>query len=777
MSTAPPASLLRLREADVVRLCGFGAAARGLELADRRAVAAGRREGGRLEATVADETPCQVEAELAGEGAPPALRWRCSADAGAPGGPGCSHVAALLTAWIRAPGDFAEADAAASRPAAPAAPVEHPPPERPRVSQPALMTPRGAARPRAGGRLADELARLPTAELLALARRILGKELSEHEARAEIAAALGDPARVAALLGRLDEGPRRLLAYLVLLGGAVTAADLDALATRANLAPSAAQADVAALTRHGFAFAAPGLRADEGLGGQREAARRDQGAGPRWRALAGWRIPPEVRAALAPPLPIAPLPQRDPPGPPLLIGEGGQRAGRVERSSVRPLCLALALLARAPRPLGPFRGADAEVGERMERAPRPGASSPRVPLLVTGDGAPGRLAELARTAGVEPALAAMARRVLLWAREQAPGQPLTDLARVPAGGRIHALRVGFRLWRDAEEAAELADLDLPGAPIRARFDTAHAAFRPAAIAAEVAGARRFVLQLLAHAEPGAWYALDDFAALAWRLDPLFLRGRQHTYATPAWWLERAEGARRPLRTSVREEWMAGEGAYLRLLLSGPLRWWGALDLARDAGGPPVAFRMTPFGRFLLDDGRGEPPEGSDGIEAALAGAWGPPALPTLEGDLAVQPLAAGAGLLDAIERWARPMAARGGRLIYALAPDLVCAAFDRDASPEELPERLRAAGGQAGGRVAGLAARRLGEWRAAYGRTRIAEGWALLEARDEPTLVEALALAPEVAARCRKLGATCALVPSGDLPALRAILARRGYAV
>src|SRR5437763_1789907 len=115
MSTAPPASLLRLREADVVRLCGFAAAARGLELADHHAVSGGRREGARLDANVADgagEAPRRVEVELAGEGGPAGLRWRCSThdgpDGGEPSGPGCAHVAALLTAWIRAPGDFAE---------------------------------------------------------------------------------------------------------------------------------------------------------------------------------------------------------------------------------------------------------------------------------------------------------------------------------------------------------------------------------------------------------------------------------------------------------------------------------------------------------------------------------------------------------------------------------------------------------------------------------------------------------------------------------------------
>ncbi|MBF6591720.1 MAG: hypothetical protein IVW57_14520, partial [Ktedonobacterales bacterium] len=245
------------------------------------------------------------------------------------------------------------------------------------------------------------------------------------------------------------------------------------------------------------------------------------------------------------------------------------------------------------------------------------------------------------------------------------------------------------------------------------------------------------------------------------------------YTTPAWWLALAD-ADRPLRPTERAEWLAGEGAYLRALVCGPLHWWGLLDLATDSAGMARAFRLTRFGTFLL--GRAE---AAAEDEAALAGARarlpGPVVLPMREGALAVEPLAAGAALLDALAEWARPTGVAGGRLIYSLAPDLAVAAFDRGARPDALLARLRALDERAAERAADLLAARLAEWRARYGRTRIADGMTLVEAADEAALIEALALAPALAARCHRLGPALALLSPDDAEALRRLLTRRGY--
>ena len=143
--------------------------------------------------------------------------------------------------------------------------------------------------------------------------------------------------------------------------------------------------------------------------------------------------------------------------------------------------------------------------------------------------------------------------------------------------------------------------------------------------------------------------------------------------------------------------------------------------------------------------------------------------------LATNPLSAGADLLDAVAQWARPISVVGGRLLYALAPDLASATFDHGRTPEALGERLRAADPNAGARVAEQVMARLSAWRLKYGRTRVFERVALLEARDEPTLAEALTYAPGVAARVRRIGPAAALVAPSDLAELRSLLARKGY--
>lgn len=753
MNASLPSALLRLREADIVRLCGFEAATRGLELAGRQSLSHTRRTGATLQATIIGEAPLAVTAEIV-EGAPhPALRWRCSrhaptsADDSLPAAePGCEHVAALLTVWIRAPGDFlvpaedlppgvASAQVPAPHPQAhPIARRRHAPPH----SQP-------QATPSSSATLADELARSPARDLLAIARRTLGDEYPESEARARLLAALADPAHVQATLGRLDAHPRWLFGALLTLGGAITAADLETLAERLGRAPSAVQADVEALARHGLLFSV--------ISQHTEQAARDRS----WRSLAGWRIAPETRTAGYDSYALETLLQNG------AAGSSPSPFGwRVERSSPRELLLALALLAHAPAPLGPFgyRG--------RSRAASP-VDARDGPLHVAGDLLAGRLAELARAAGLEPGLARMARRLLLWAREQAPGQPLLDLARLPPDERAGALRQAFILWRETDSVAELVDLDLSGSPVRARVDPRHTAYSPVALAAENGAARRYLLSLLARARPGVWYALDDLLTFIWRTQPGFLRGRQRAFARPTWLLEWTDGDRRALHATAEDEWRAAEGVWIRALLAGPLRWWGALDIAHDTNArKAVAFRLTPLGAQFLD-ARDAP------AHVTLPDEWGPAILLTRDHALAANPLSAGADLLAALAQWARPTSVVGGRLLYTLAPDLASAAFDHGLEPDALGERLRAVEPHAGARVAEQVVARLDGWRLQYGRARLSERVALLEARDEPTLAEALAYVPAISARTRRIGPAVALLAPGDLADLRALLARKGY--
>lgn len=747
MTENPPAALLRLREADVLRLCGLDNAARGLELVDQRAVRQGRRRGGRIEAVVQDAGEVRVWWQPGAEDAPQAPAWRCERDAppgdaapaaGATSPLGCAHVAALLTAWIRSPADFPSPQGAENPPDRVVVRLQAP------VTQPKLIEP--ARRPRANDpSLSGALERLSPADLTALARRVLSAEPEEREARRALAAFLGDPSRLAAHVERLDAGPRALLAAIALAGGVATAADLDGVAARAGEAPSAFRSRALTLERNGLVFPAPGAGGQ--AGGERS-----------WREVAGWRIPPEVLAALPLTLPLDPLPARGPGGPPILAADGTQpRTARPFDGTPVALCRALALLARAPAPFNPLARspAPAEAGERAAAF-----------ALVPGDLPHGALSSLARAAELPPALASMARRLLLWAR--ASGLAL-DLAAVPPQAWPALLRLAFNLWRIADAPFELADLPLISGA-RAGFDPSHPTLRPAALASEIREARAFVLRVLATARTGAWYSIDGFLELVWRVDPLFLRRRQLPHERPGWWLER-EGSRRPLRPTERDEWMAGEGAYLRALLAGPLHWWGLLDLA--SAGPdarPVAFRLTPFGGALL-----MPDDRPLSLPALARRDWGPAALPTRDGALSVQPLALREPALRLLDEWMGPTRIAAGRLIYAIDRDRAAAALDGGRSSEPLLAALCDLSG--GARAADAVRRQIEGVRAGYEQSVVYDGWTLVEARDAPALEEALALVPAVRQRARRPAAHLALVTPADAAPLEAALRRRGYTV
>jgi hypothetical protein len=107
-------------------------------------------------------------------------------------------------------------------------------------------------------------------------------------------------------------------------------------------------------------------------------------------------------------------------------------------------------------------------------------------------------------------------------------------------------------------------------------------------------AREAVLRHLGACAPGAWYALDGFAAAIKRVAPDFQRP-DGDYTT--WYVrDAATGA----YLSGFESWDGVEGSLIRFLITGPLAWLGLVDLgAIIPGASPAAFRVTPTGAALL----------------------------------------------------------------------------------------------------------------------------------------------------------------------------------
>lgn len=786
---APPLGLLRLREAGIVRLCGLTAASQGLDLAARRALSQLRRDGPRLSALAAatgdapaiavwfDVILAATDLEsltLAG------VRWGCDAhitpgSENLPTAQGCEHVAALLSAWVRAPGDFHLPAAPQAEPSlAPESvhtsaiipPDAVSPPDAPRAPKIARPGPRPPTN------LGDELRRLPERDLQALARRTLGVEALDaptpEQTRATLAtleSTLRDPETVARLLGRLEPEVGETLAWLRLAGGALTVAGMHALAGRTGRPLSALSRALAALERHGLVF--PTLL--PGDAPAQPSADRDRS----WRGVSGWRIAPETRAALPRDLPIQPLSRTE------LTAE----RPRVERSSSRALLLALTLVGHAPPPLGPLAPRERDAAAPLPTREQPGRRDRFGAALTPEDlPEPARLAA-ARAAGLSPDAARLARRVTLWRRDDrgADGSGFAPNAlgalggEIAASARLRAFQAAFTTWRVARSPAELVDLERVTGTVRMRYDHTHEAFSPAALADEAAAARGWITRLLGYATPGAWYLADDLIELVWRVNPYFLRGKQLTWRTPAWRLERVSDGR-PLRPNIREDWFAAEGAYLRTLLSGPLRLWGALDVSRDGAGAPRLFRLTPLGAALLArpprDGASAPAPGAEAAARALTFDWGPVAALTKEGALAVQPLAAPPAVIAALDQWAEVTSLAGGRLLYTFTPARALARFDEGLTADRALAPLRAAGLA---RVAQAIEPRLAGWRQGYGDAKLTAGLVIIEGRDEATLREALAAIPGLAARARRIGPAVVALTPADAGILRAALAKKGW--
>lgn len=815
MPEPPPEAMLRLREADVVRLCGLAAAARGLALVDRHAVMRARREGARLSGIVHDSGPAAAVTwvEIAPTaGAIEAGAWECAhpgdGSAGAPGDGrpalACAHVAALLTAWIRRPGDFAASAVAEAgqRPGAAgtgrnsdrvgrsAAPGGIPSPTPGEHigggTQPPVSAEVEAGRPT----LVEELRRLADGDRLALARRILGPEpgsaagagaKADDQANdysndtdprvmtARLASALADPAFVGRLLERLDGRAVDLLRGFNFLGNALTEADVRGIAERSDLGWSAVETALEVLARHGLAFRARGGISEAGGS----------------RASAGWVIPPEVAAAVGSALPLRALAVAGERGPPWLPRNEGQpeRVARVQPAMARQLCAAAGLLARAPGPVGlaDAGGIGAASGDRRgawerERARRVGRARSRPVPPMPGEPSDAELAAWARAAQLPPALVRMVRRLLPRARAASGFAPaLGDLGRLPPVEWPLALRAAFQVWLEVDDRDELLDLGDEGSDVQVRYDPTHPGLRPVTLAAENTAARRRLVAAVARLPAEKWVAVEDLLDLLWWLDPHFLRGRQRAFEQPAWWFEEVDTGRR-LRADERAEWRRAEGRYVTALLTGPLRWWGAVELAIDPREAVVtgafACRLTAQGAYVL----GLTDEAPAHAESLGLG-WGPAALPARGGTLALQPLATGAGALDALAPWTEVSGVAGGRLMVRPADDRAARELDLGHSPDAALACLRALDAHDGTHAAGVFESVARAWRERYGEARIESGLVPLEAADEAALREALATAPSVAARCRVVTPTLALVPAGDVEPLRHALNRRGFVV
>jgi hypothetical protein len=783
MTDSPPAALLLWRDSDTVRLCGLPAASTARNLVRERCVSRCRREAERLLADVCagEGQPAEPWVQLPGTGQPVSVQWGCTCAVGQahltheyarPLMPvlACVHVAAVLTAWVRYPEEFVTPNLDDSR-------SQHDAPyilERPAVSHSLpgrVATTTDPHRPPIGSLAAPDaldqlLWRLSDDALAETAHAILGEDSEPVTVRDRKALVrrlhdtLVEPPHLERMLRELDPATAWLMTAIWLLGGAVTYAEIEGIASRSNMDEAAMMLAIDALAKR--CLLVPVYAQSAGLAPASLYASR---------APTGWHIPRDVRERLGGGISatlvdaIHALGQQSPRrSPRSRTSKPRTEAGAVP---LRQLCAAIVLILSAPNVL-----------ETAQRRPnRSVASSAEddgkaVPLPAPmGEPERREVEWWARGAHVPPRIARLALQVVQRVGEHGTaGHPLLALHRLPMSEWPVALRAGFQAWLNAETLAELTDLASYSPPLRVLCRSHTSSRHVAEIARETTDARRFVASVVAALATDMWLALDDLIEGIWRINPHFLRGRQQSLETPWWWLEDHESGD-TLRAGVHGNWLRGDAQFAASLIIGPLHWWGAIDVARDASGTVHALRLTDFGAYLLGATRAAPP-----LPRGIVSGWGAAVRPAGHAALAVQPLAADAAMIEALLAWGRVAKVSGGRITVELSRDVFCQNRDIGREPATLLLHLARLDARDHTYSTHHVEALFSEWSARYGRTRIIRHIGILRGRDEVALREALTAIPEIAATCEFVPPNVALVPLDSIPRMRQALGKRGFA-
>lgn len=105
--------------------------------------------------------------------------------------------------------------------------------------------------------------------------------------------------------------------------------------------------------------------------------------------------------------------------------------------------------------------------------------------------------------------------------------------------------------------------------------------------------RAALVAILAKLQPGAWYSRYDFVQTIKTLQPDFQRPTGN-YDT---WYIRSTITQEFLKGF--EQWDAVEGALIRALITGPLHWLAAIDLAEPSAGDDLSLSLSAWGALWL----------------------------------------------------------------------------------------------------------------------------------------------------------------------------------
>lgn len=782
-----PGALLRLREADIVSLAGLTIASVGQKYCRTGSVHSTKRQEARLFGIVDVSDISSREAALHTNGAAKAKEAESQS---APGRYNvevevrdgsswiatctcdqrtsiCTHAAALLYQWVSHPTTFTSA--LTSQVPSIVSPVKHTEINRVQdthkdrlIASSADLSARSEARfnpsaSRQVGNVAEMLAQSGLSELRGIAREydIATAGLNKQQLVEAIAGAFQQPEVVRRMAGKLEKPQRQLLAALTLAGGSMNDEDLRGLYERFSLgSPPQLQSTLLALQEKAFILRAGlnnSLQQRMGLSGSSLDLH--------------WSVPAEVRNALHVMLPVTSFDFE-------ASGNGGKPKPAIHLAESYDLLANLLLVART------LNGYPVEREEkRLERGGT--GSMARTLNVTTTDGSisippPGGIPSsslLETLQGAIPRSTAFLRfavRLLRMAEilyEDDATTPclrvLPNAARLLLGpGHTDVARELFTHWLNQSSYAELFDLQEEGVQLRCRTTPLNQpALRSGELETENSEARQTLIALLAQVPLNRWVNFPAFARFVYRLNPLFLQGRQRQFSSPHWWMEQEEG--HPLHPTQLNDWLSAEGRYLGRLLQGPLHWWGITDIVLSPDERLLAFRLTPMASILTGD-IAEQLEAEDLFTATPQGAQltsGPASedmcasmIAVVEdGKLLVPSTSSCWEVIELIENFAEVMGVQDDQLCYQLTPKSLGDAFSRGQSPVPLLHLLREVAKQTSGSIRSMNTRqesrqveqmlkRLEQRIANYGRIRLYTDATLLEVADASVLRELSAL-------------------------------------
>jgi hypothetical protein len=271
-------------------------------------------------------------------------------------------------------------------------------------------------------------------------------------------------------------------------------------------------------------------------------------------------------------------------------------------------------------------------------------------------------------------------------------------------------------------------------------------------------ARGYLLLMLRRVPPDRWIDLEAFVARArafhtnpqvWPLTHgvyLDLNGRQPNMANA-------------------QDWQAVYGPFLETILTGPLWWQGAVELATRLD-RVAAFRLTDFGAHLLGQNPAYVPPRSAESHDRSAAAFLP------NGDLALNVETASTALLGLLTQVCEARNDPAGQLIYRLSPADVSHLFEAGWDEAKLIGTLQKTIGQS---LPDSWRESIAQWWANFGTLHLYADVAVIELADDYALTELLAGTSLAKNLLYRFSPRLIAVRADGVDELRNDLIRKGY--